>query len=339
MRVAINGFGRIGRSTLRAWLYLKESPIEIVAINDLISIENARYLLKYDSAHGNLEYDVSISGHNLIIKKENKEISVKYSSSRNVEEIGYKKLDITTVIDCTGLFTTRDRAAQHIQAGAINVLISAPSSDIPMFVYGVNHTDLLATNNIISNASCTTNCLAPIAQVLDECFGIKEGLMTTIHSYTSSQTLIDGPSPKDFRGGRSATINIVPASTGAATAVTKVLPKLKGKLTGMAFRVPTINVSVVDLTVSLKNSTTLEEILCKFKNASLNKLKGVLDVTDEALVSTDINGSTYSSIVDANASMQLNEKFFKIISWYDNECGYSNRLLEILNYMNKKNSG
>jgi len=329
LRIGINGFGRIGRLVFRA--AMQRSDIEVVGINDLLNVEHLAYLLKYDSVHGKYLGSVEVKNNDLVV--DNK--VVKVCAEKNPEDIPWKKLKTDVVAECTGIFTTIDLAQKHIDGGAKKVVISAPSADAPMFVMGVNHQKVSNSQLIVSNASCTTNCLAPIAKVLNDQYGIEEGLMTTVHATTATQFTVDGPSKKDFRGGRSSFLNIMPASTGAAKAVTKVIPSLEGKLTGMAFRVPTANVSVVDLTVKLKKETSYDEIKKTMKNASENNLKGILGYTEELVVSQDFVGDVRTSIFDAGAGMELNSKFYKIISWYDNECGYSNKLIDLANYISK----
>lgn len=327
MKIGINGFGRIGRLVFRS--AMKQDPITVVAINDLLDINHLAYLLKYDSVHGNYDGTVAVEEEHLVVDGH----KIKITAERDPAAIGWGDMGIDIVAECTGIFTTLDKAQAHLNGGAKKVVISAPSADAPMFVMGVNHFEATADLNIISNASCTTNCLAPIAKVLDDNFGIAEGLMTTVHATTATQFTVDGPSRKDFRGGRSSLLNIIPASTGAAKAVTKVIPSLVGKLTGMAFRVPTANVSVVDLTVRLNKSTSYEEIKSKMKAASQNDMKNILGYTEEPMVSQDFVGDVRTSIFDAGAGMELNENFYKIISWYDNECGYSNKLLDLAQHI------
>ncbi|NND51813.1 MAG: type I glyceraldehyde-3-phosphate dehydrogenase [Flavobacteriaceae bacterium] len=323
LKLGINGFGRIGRIVFRATL--KRSNVDVVAINDLLDVEHLAYLLEYDSVHGRFDGTIEVKNGALIV--DGKEIRV--TAERDPKNLKWDEADVDIVADCTGIFTTLETANYHIEAGAKKVVISAPSKDAPMFVMGVNHKELKATDTIISNASCTTNCLAPVAKVLDDNYGIEEALMTTIHASTASQFTVDGPSRKNYRMGRSALTNIIPTTTGAAKAVGKVIPKLNGKLTGMAFRVPTANVSVVDLTVRLEKATSYEEIKKAFKNASENELKGILGYTDEAVVSQDFVSDPRASIFDAGAGIELNSKFFKIVAWYDNEFGYSNKLVEL----------
>ena len=328
LKIGINGFGRIGRLVFRS--AIKRSDIEIVAINDLLAIDHLAYLLKYDSVHGLFEGSIDISDNYLIVNGK----KIKIFSERDPEKISWGDLETDIVAECTGIFTSLEMANKHINGGCKKVVISAPSPDAPMFVMGVNHKDINSTHNIVSNASCTTNCLAPIAKVLNDNFTIDEGLMTTVHAATATQFTVDSPSKKDFRSGRSTLLNIIPASTGAAKAVTKVIPSLVGKLTGMAFRVPTANVSVVDLTVRLSKKTTYDEIKDTMKKASESNLKGILGYTDKPVVSQDFIGDSRTSIFDASAGIELNENFYKIISWYDNEYGYSNKLIDLAIYVN-----
>jgi glyceraldehyde 3-phosphate dehydrogenase len=329
IRIGINGFGRIGRLVFRS--AIKQNDITVVGINDLLDIDHLAYLLKYDSVHGKYDGTVEVKGNNLIVDGK----SVRISAERNPVDIGWGHLDTDIVAECTGIFTTLEKAQLHIDGGSKKVVISAPSADAPMFVMGVNHDQALDNQKIVSNASCTTNCLAPIAKVLHDHFTIEEGLMTTVHATTATQLTVDGPSKKDFRGGRSSLLNIMPASTGAAKAVTKVIPALEGKLTGMAFRVPTANVSVVDLTVKLSEETSYEEIKSVMRRHSETDLKNILGYTEEPVVSQDFIGDIRTSIFDAGAGMELNSKFFKIISWYDNECGYSNKLIDLAKHINQ----
>ena len=323
IRVGINGFGRIGRITFRA--ILMRNDIEVVAINDLLDVEHLAYLLKYDSVHGKLNDQISTKENCLIVNGN----QIRVTAEKNPLDINWGELNIDVVAECTGIFTTMDKAQLHIDAGGKKVAVSAPSKDIPMFVMGVNSDEITKDHKIVSNASCTTNCLAPVAKILHDNFTIKEGLMTTVHAATATQMTVDGPA-KNYRLGRSALNNIIPSSTGAAVAVGKVIPELNGKLTGMAFRIPTANVSVIDLTVVLEKSTSYDEIKEKFKNASENELKGVLGYTEEAVVSQDYVGSPFTSNFDANAGIELSSTFFKIISWYDNEFGYSTKLVELI---------
>ena len=323
IKVGINGFGRIGRITFR--IILERDDMEVVAINDLLTIDQLAYLLKYDSVHGKLNDEISTRDSNLVVN--GKEIRV--TSIKNPSDLNWNGVGVEVVAECTGIFTTMDKAELHIKGGAKKVAVSAPSKDIPMFVMGVNSGLINKSNTIVSNASCTTNCLAPIAKVLNDNYGIKEGLMTTVHAATATQMTVDGPA-KNFRLGRSSLNNIIPSSTGAAIAVGKVIPELNGKLTGMAFRIPTANVSVVDLTVILEKNTSYEDIKSKFKNASENELKGILGYTEDAVVSQDYIGSNLTSNFDANAGIELSSTFFKIISWYDNEYGYSSKLSDLI---------
>ena len=323
IKIGINGFGRIGRMVLR--LSLKRNDIEVVAINDLLDIKHLVYLLKYDSVHGKVGSDVSYNGNSLLVG--NSKIDI--SAERDPINIGWDKKNVDVVLECTGIFTTLDTAKSHIDGGAPKVVISAPSKDAPMYVMGVNHMDINKNDLIISNASCTTNCLAPPIKVLNDNFGIEEALMTTVHAVTATQFTVDGPSKKDFRAGRSSLLNIIPASTGAAKAVTKVIPSLEGKITGMAFRVPTANVSVVDLTVKLKTETSYDDIMKTMEAASQNELKNILGFSSDDIVSQDFIGDVRTSIIDSKAGIELNSKFYKIISWYDNEAGYSSKLLDL----------
>ena len=305
IRIGINGFGRIGRLVFRA--AIKQDDVNIVGINDLLDVNHLAYLLKYDSVHGNFEGSIKVEQNDLVVDGK----KIKISAERDPLAIGWGSLNTDVVAECTGIFTTLEKAKLHIDGGAKKVVVSAPSADAPMFVMGVNHNEVKDDQLIVSNASCTTNCLAPISKVLNDNFGIKEGLMTTVHATTATQFTVDGPSKKDYRGGRSSLLNIIPASTGAAKAVTKVIPSLEGKLTGMAFRVPTANVSVVDLTVSLINNTSYDEIKAVMKKHSETDLKNILGYTDEPVVSQDFIGDTRTSIFDANAGMELNSGFFK----------------------------
>ena len=328
LKIGINGFGRIGRLVFRS--AMKQADVTVVGINDLLEVKHLAYLLKYDSVHGTYDGTIEIVDNDLVVDGHR----VRITAERNPEDIAWDAVGTDVVAECTGIFTTLEKAQTHITAGAKKVVISAPSTDAPMFVMGVNHKEATADQNIVSNASCTTNCLAPIAKVLHDNFTIEEALMTTVHATTATQFTVDSPSKKDFRGGRSALVNIMPASTGAAKAVTKVIPSLLGKLTGMAFRVPTANVSVVDLTVKVAKSTSYEEIKKVMKAASEGDLEGILGYTDEAVVSQDFVGDARTSIFDAEAGIELNENFFKIISWYDNECGYSNKLIDLAKHVN-----
>ena len=329
IKIGINGFGRIGRLVFRS--AMKQDDVTVVGVNDLLDIDHLAYLLKYDSVHGTYDGTIEVKGDNLVVDGH----SVRISAERNPSAIGWGDLNTDVVAECTGIFTSLEKAQAHLDGGAKKVVISAPSPDAPMFVMGVNHSEASVLNTIVSNASCTTNCLAPIAKVLNDHFEIEEALMTTVHATTATQFTVDGPSRKDFRGGRSSLLNIMPASTGAAKAVTKVIPALVGKLTGMAFRVPTANVSVVDLTVKLKKETSYDEIKQVMRNAANNEMKNILGYCDEPVVSQDFIGDVRTSVFDAGAGMELNSRFFKIISWYDNECGYSNKLIDLAKHINK----
>jgi glyceraldehyde 3-phosphate dehydrogenase len=332
-KIAINGFGRIGRLVLRAGI--KDPNFEFVAINDLVTPDNLAYLFKYDSTHGKFDGTVSHDSENLIIDGK----KIKCFAEKDPEKLPWKSMNVDYVIESTGHFTDKAGATKHLNAGAKKVVISAPAKDkeIPTFVMGVNESKYNPSNDhIVSNASCTTNCLAPIVKVVLDNFGFSEGLMTTVHAMTATQPTVDGPSKKDFRGGRGAAQNIIPSSTGAAKAVGLCIPEVAGKLTGMAFRVPTPDVSVVDLTVKTEKATSLDEIKKKMKEASETSMKGVLGYTDEAVVSNDFIGSNLSSIFDADACIELNANFFKLVSWYDNEMGYSNRVLDLVRFMIKK---
>jgi glyceraldehyde 3-phosphate dehydrogenase len=326
LKMGINGFGRIGRLVFRATV--KRDNVDVVAINDLLDVDHLAYLLEYDSVHGRFDGTIEVKDGNLIVNGK----KIRVTAERDPKNLKWDEVGADYVAECTGIFTTLETAQYHIDGGAKKVLISAPSKDAPMFVMGVNHKDLNESDNIISNASCTTNCLAPLAKVLNDNFGIEEGLMTTVHATTATQLTVDGPSRKNFRGGRSSMLNIIPASTGAAKAVTKVIPSLEGKLTGMAFRVPTADVSAVDLTVRLEKETSYEEIKKVFEEAANGELKGILGYTDEDVVSQDFIGDTRTSIFDAGAGIELNSKFFKLISWYDNEAAYSDKLVDLAEY-------
>lgn len=332
VKVAINGFGRIGRLVFR--LASARDDIEVVAVNDIVPPENLAYLLKYDSTHGRFKGDVRAEDNTLIVNGK----TVKVFAEKDPEQLPWKELAVDYVIESTGLFTTPELAQKHLNAGAGRVILSAPAKgDIPTFVMGVNHEQYNPeSDQIVSNASCTTNCLAPITKVLLDNFGIEEGLMTTIHAVTASQPTVDGPSKKDLRGGRSASQNIIPASTGAAKAVALCIPEVKGKLTGMAMRIPTPDVSVVDLTVRLSKPTSYDAICQAMKEASEGSMKGFLAYCDEPVVSTDFISSTYSSVFDKDAGIALNETFFKIVSWYDNEMGYAARVVDLVAYMASK---
>lgn len=327
LKIGINGFGRIGRLVFRTTI--KRGDVDVVAINDLLDVEHLAYLLKYDSVHGKFDGTVDVKDGHLVVNGK----TVRITAERDPKNIKWDAVGAEIVAECTGIFTTLETAQYHIDGGAKKVVISAPSKDAPMFVMGVNHSDVKASDTIVSNASCTTNCLAPMAKVLNDNFGIEEALMTTVHATTATQMTVDGPSRKDWRGGRSAMLNIIPASTGAAVAVTKVIPALKGKLTGMAFRVPTADVSVVDLTVRLEKETSYEEIKKVFKSAAEGSLKGILGYTEEKLVSQDFIGDARTSIFDAGAGIELNSKFFKLICWYDNEAGFSNKMVDLTQHV------
>lgn len=333
VRVAINGFGRIGRMVLRQAVH--RSDVTVVAINDLIDVDHLAYLFKYDSTHGPFKGTVEVRGEELLVEGK----SIKTFKEKNPALLPWKALKVDCVIESTGHFLDKEGAEKHLEAGAKHVVLSAPPKDasIPIFVMGVNHESYSPEKDpIVSNASCTTNCLAPLTKVLLDNFGIEEGLMTTIHAVTSSQPTVDGPSKKDWRGGRSASQNIIPASTGAAKAVGFCLPEVKGKLTGMALRVPTADVSVVDLTVRLKKETTYEAICQAIKEASMGPMKGILQYCDEPVVSSDFIGSTASCIFDKDAGIALNKTFFKLIAWYDNEMGYAARTVDLVVYMSKR---
>ena len=327
LKIGINGFGRIGRLVFRATV--ERDDVDVVAINDLLDVEHLAYLLKYDSVHGRFNGKVEVKDGHLVVNGK----TIRITAERDPKNLQWDAVGAEIVAECTGIFTTLEMAQSHIDGGAKKVVISAPSKDAPMFVMGVNHQDVKASDTIVSNASCTTNCLAPVAKVLNDHFGIQEGLMTTVHATTATQLTVDGPSRKDYRGGRSAMLNIIPASTGAAKAVTKVIPALQGKLTGMAFRVPTADVSVVDLTVKLEKATSYDEIKQVMKAESEGAFKGILGYTDESVVSQDFIGDKRTSIFDAGAGIELNSQFFKIISWYDNEAGYSNKLVDLAQHI------
>lgn len=325
-KIGINGFGRIGRIALRNALI--NEKVEVVAVNDLLEVEHLAYLFKYDSVHGLYKGDVDVKGGNLVVDGK----TIRVTAERNPEDLKWDEVNVDIVLECTGFFTLKEQANAHIKAGAKKVLISAPSKDAPMFVMGVNHKDVKAEDTIISNASCTTNCLAPLAKVIDDNYGIIEGLMTTIHATTATQLTVDGPSKKDYRGGRSALINIIPSSTGAAKAVGKVIPNLDGKLTGMSFRVPTANVSVVDLTVRTEKSVSYEEIKAAFKKASEGEYKGIISYTEDMVVSQDYVSNTHICNFDAEAGIALNDNFFKLVAWYDNEYAFSAKLIDLAEY-------
>jgi glyceraldehyde 3-phosphate dehydrogenase len=329
IKIAINGFGRIGRLVFRA--AMQNDKFEVVGINDLVEINYLGYLLKYDSTHGPFNGEIEVKNDQLIVNGR----PIRVTAEKDPSLLKWGDVGAEYVVESTGFFLTKETAKAHLEAGAKKVVISAPSKDdTPMFVMGVNHENYSSDMDIVSNASCTTNCLAPIAKVLNDSFGIKDGLMTTIHATTSTQNTVDGISKKDWRGGRGASQNIIPSSTGAAKAVGKVIPELNGKLTGMAFRVPISNVSVVDLTVNLEKPTSYEAIKKAMKEASENSLKGVLGYTDELVVSSDFLGDSRTSIFDAQAGMALTDTFVKVVSWYDNEWGYSSKVLELILHMN-----
>jgi glyceraldehyde 3-phosphate dehydrogenase len=330
MKIGINGFGRIGRIAFR--VAASRSDVQIVGINDLLDVEHLAYLLKYDSVHGRFDGTVEIANGNLVVNGN----EIRITAERNPEDLKWDEVGADVVLECTGIFTTLELAQKHITAGAKKVAISAPSADAPMFVMGVNHNEITAENTIVSNASCTTNCLAPIAKVINDKFGIVEGLMTTVHATTATQMTVDGPSRKDWRGGRSAVANIIPSSTGAAKAVGKVIPELNGKLTGMAFRVPTPDVSVVDLTVRTEKAASFEDVKAALKEASENEMAGVLGYTEEAVVSQDFVSEPRTSVFDAGASIALSDNFLKLVSWYDNEFGYSTKLVDLATYIHNK---
>jgi glyceraldehyde 3-phosphate dehydrogenase len=331
IKIGINGFGRIGRLVFRA--AQSRSDVQVVAINDLIDVDYIAYMLKYDSTHGIFDGTVEVKDGTLIVNGN----AIRVTAEKSPASLKWGEVGADYVVESTGIFLTKETAQGHLDAGAKKVVLSAPSKDdTPMFVMGVNHDKYTSDLNIVSNASCTTNCLAPLAKVLNDNWGIEEGLMTTVHAVTATQKTVDGPSAKDWRGGRGANQNIIPSSTGAAKAVGKVIPELNGKLTGMAFRVPTPNVSVVDLTVRLKKPATYKEICAKMKEASETHLKGIMGYTEDAVVSTDFNGDPRTSIFDADAGIQLSDTFVKVVSWYDNEWGYSNKVVDLLTYIASK---
>lgn len=329
MKIGINGFGRIGRLAFRA--AMERNDIEVVGINDLVDPEYMAYMLKYDSTHGSFKGTVVVEGGNLVVNGK----TIRVTAEKDPANLKWDAIGAETIIESTGFFLTQADAQKHIQAGAKKVVMSAPAKDdTPTFVMGVNHKKLTAAQTIVSNASCTTNCLAPIAKVLNDSFGITEGLMSTIHAVTATQKTVDSPSAKDWRGGRGAYQNIIPSSTGAAKAVALVIPELKGKLTGMSFRVPVADVSVVDLTVRLDKKASYEDIKKAMKVASEGELKGILGYTEDDVVSQDFLGDARTSIFDAKAGIALNDNFVKVVSWYDNEWGYSNKLIDLVQYMN-----
>jgi glyceraldehyde 3-phosphate dehydrogenase len=330
MKIGINGFGRIGRLAFRA--AIERPDIEIVGINDLVEPDYMAYMLKYDSTHGQFKGTIAVEGGHLVVNGK----TIRVTAEKDPANLKWNEVGAEVIIESTGLFLTLDTAQKHIDAGAKKVVMSAPAKDdTPTFVMGVNHKLLKAEQTIVSNASCTTNCLAPIAKVLDDKFGIEEGLMTTVHAVTATQKTVDGPSAKDWRGGRGAYQNIIPSSTGAAKAVGLVLPQLKGKLTGMSFRVPVADVSVVDLVVRLKTPTSYEGIKAAMKEASEGELKGILGYTEDEVVSEDFKGDARTSIFDAKAGIALNDNFVKVVSWYDNEWGYSNKLIDLVQEIGK----
>ena len=323
VKIGINGFGRIGRLVFRE--SFERDNVEVVAINDLLEVDHLAYLLKYDSVHGRFKGEVEVKDGNLYVNGKH----IRVTAEKDPAVLKWDAVGVEVIAECTGIFTTLEKAQLHIDGGAKKVIISAPSADAPMFVMGVNHDKVTAADTIVSNASCTTNCLAPLAKVIHDNFGIVEGLMTTIHATTATQLTVDGPSKKDFRGGRAALLNIIPASTGAAKAVGKVIPELNGKLTGMSMRVPTADVSVVDLTVKLSKETSYDEVMAVLKNASETSMKGILGFTEDDVVSQDFISDRRTSIVDAKAGIGLNSTFFKFVSWYDNEYGYSSKLVDL----------
>ncbi|MBO1520671.1 type I glyceraldehyde-3-phosphate dehydrogenase [Oceanisphaera pacifica] len=329
IKIAINGFGRIGRLMFRA--ACERNDMEVVAINDLQDVDYMAYMLRYDSTHGRFQGDVQVEGQQLIVNGK----PIRVTAERDPAKLNWGEVNADVVAEATGLFMTDEKARLHIQAGAKKVVLTGPSKDAtPMFVMGVNQ-EKYAGEDIVSNASCTTNCLAPLAKVINDNFGIIEGLMTTVHAITATQNTVDGPSQKDWRGGRGASQNIIPSSTGAAKAVGKVIPELNGKLTGMSFRVPTPNVSVVDLTVRLEQAASYEEICNTLKAAAQGELKGILGYTDDAVVSTDFVGETCTSVFDAGAGIALNNNFVKLVAWYDNEMGYSHKTLDLIAHISK----
>ena len=330
MKIGINGFGRIGRLAFRA--AIERSDIEVVGINDLVEPDYMAYMLKYDSTHGQFKGTIAVEGGHLVVNGK----TIRVTAEKDPANLKWGEIGAEIIIESTGLFLTQETAQKHIDAGAKKVVMSAPAKDdTPTFVMGVNHTQLKADQTIVSNASCTTNCLAPIAKVLNDKFGIEEGLMSTIHAVTATQKTVDGPSHKDWRGGRGAYQNIIPSSTGAAKAVGLVLPELKGKLTGMSFRVPVADVSVVDLTVRLKTPATYEQVKAAMKEASEGAMKGILGYTEDEVVSEDFKGDARTSIFDAKAGIALNDNFVKVVSWYDNEWGYSNKLIDLVQELGK----
>ncbi|HCC94049.1 MULTISPECIES: type I glyceraldehyde-3-phosphate dehydrogenase [Empedobacter] len=330
IKIGINGFGRIG--SLVFGVAIERNDIEIVGINDLVDVDYLAYMLKYDSVHGKFNGEVKVENGNLIVNGQ----TIRVTAERDPANLKWDEVGADIVIEATGLFLTKETAGKHIEAGAKKVVLTGPSKDdTPMFVMGVNHESVTAEDTIVSNASCTTNCLAPLAKVIHENFGIVEALMTTVHATTATQKTVDGPSMKDWRGGRSAMVNIIPSSTGAAKAVGKVIPELNGKLTGMSFRVPTVDVSVVDLTVKLAKETNYDEIKKVMREAAEGDLKGIVGYTEDAVVSQDFVGDTRTSIFDAEAGIMLNPTFVKLVAWYDNEIGYSNKVVDLVQHIAK----
>ncbi len=330
MKIGINGFGRIGRLAFRA--AIERPDIEVVGINDLVEPDYMAYMLKYDSTHGPFKGTIAVEGGHLVVNGK----TIRVTAEKDPANLKWGEIGAEIVIESTGLFLTQETAQKHIDAGAKKVVMSAPAKDdTPTFVMGVNHKKLNASQTIVSNASCTTNCLAPIAKVLNDSFGIESGLMSTIHAVTATQKTVDGPSHKDWRGGRGAYQNIIPSSTGAAKAVTLVIPELKGKLTGMSFRVPVPDVSVVDLTVTLTNPASYEDIKAAMKKASEGELKGILGYTEDEVVSEDFRSDPRTAIFDAKAGIALNDRFVKVVAWYDNEWGYSNKLIDLVQELGK----
>lgn len=330
IKIGINGFGRIG--SLVFGVAIEREDIEIVGINDLVDVDYLAYMLKYDSVHGKFNGEVRVENGNLIVNGQ----TIRVTAERDPSNLKWDEVGADIVVEATGLFLTKETAGKHIEAGAKKVVLTGPSKDdTPMFVMGVNHESVTAEDTIVSNASCTTNCLAPLAKVIHEKFGIVEALMTTVHATTATQKTVDGPSAKDWRGGRSAMVNIIPSSTGAAKAVGKVIPELNGKLTGMSFRVPTVDVSVVDLTVKLATETNYDEIKKVMREAAEGDLKGIVGYTEDAVVSQDFVGDTRTSIFDAEAGIMLNPTFVKLVAWYDNEIGYSNKVVDLVQHIAK----
>ncbi|WP_312207811.1 type I glyceraldehyde-3-phosphate dehydrogenase [Empedobacter sp.] len=330
IKIGINGFGRIG--SLVFGVAIERNDIEIVGINDLVDVDYLAYMLKYDSVHGKFNGEVKVENGNLIVNGQ----TIRVTAERDPANLKWDEVGADIVIEATGLFLTKETAGKHIEAGAKKVVLTGPSKDdTPMFVMGVNHESVTAEDTIVSNASCTTNCLAPLAKVIHENFGIVEALMTTVHATTATQKTVDGPSMKDWRGGRSAMVNIIPSSTGAAKAVGKVIPELNGKLTGMSFRVPTVDVSVVDLTVKLAKETNYDEIKKVMREAAEGDMKGIVGYTEDAVVSQDFLGDTRTSIFDAEAGIMLNPTFVKLVAWYDNEIGYSNKVVDLVQHIAK----